>query len=108
MLKTILHVISRGRASSEKAGTASNELSASIRAVLVALLLTSFSAAQTLTGKVKNSTSGKPSAGDEVIVFKLGQGMEESGRAKTDAAANSVSGSTIRSHPTWFAQSIRA
>ena len=86
MLKTILHVISRGRASSEKVGTASNELGASIRVVLVALLLTSFSAAQTLTGKVKNSTSGKPSAGDEVIVFKLGHGMEESGRAKTDAA----------------------
>jgi len=49
------------------------------------LLFASFAAAQTLTGTVKNSTTGKPSAGDEVVVFKLGQGMEESGRTKTDA-----------------------
>jgi len=53
--------------------------------VLCALLLTSFAAAQTLTGTVKNSTTGKPAVGDEVVVFKLGQGMEEAGRTKTDA-----------------------
>ena len=34
---------------------------------------------------MKNSTTGKPSAGDEVVLFKLGQGMEEAGRTKTDA-----------------------
>src|ERR1700730_1052807 len=65
---------------------ASNERSARICIAVVVLLLTSFAAAQTITGKVKNSTTAKPSAGDEVIVFKLGQGMEESGRTKTDAA----------------------
>jgi hypothetical protein len=58
---------------------------ASIHVALIVLLLTCFGAAQTLTGLVKNSTNGKPSVGDEVIVFGLGQGMGESGRAKTDA-----------------------
>ena len=53
--------------------------------IALVILFTSFAAAQTLTGTVKNSTTGKPSAGDEVVVFKLGQGMEESGRTKTDA-----------------------
>jgi len=49
------------------------------------LLLSCFASAQTLTGTVKNSTTGKPAAGDEVVLLKLGQGMEESGRTKTDA-----------------------
>ncbi len=49
------------------------------------LLLTSLAAAQTLTGTVKNSTTGKPAAGDEVVLLKLGQGMEEAGRTKADA-----------------------
>jgi len=97
VLKTLLHVIPRERSSGEKAGTgraaaslaptaASNERGSSIRAALVVLLLTSLAAAQTLTGKVTNSTTGKPSAGDEVVVFKLGRGMDELGRTKIDAA----------------------
>jgi hypothetical protein len=49
------------------------------------LLLSSFASAQTLTGTVKNSTTGKPAAGDEVVLLKLAQGMEEAGRTKTDA-----------------------
>jgi hypothetical protein len=49
------------------------------------IVLTSLAAAQTLTGTVKNSTTGKPAAGDEVVLLKLGQGMEEAGRTKTDA-----------------------
>ena len=49
------------------------------------LLLTSLAAAQTLTGSVKNSTTGKPASGDEVVLFRLGQGMEEAGRTRTDA-----------------------
>ncbi len=54
--------------------------------ILVALLLlAAVASSQTLTGTVKNSTTGKPSAGDNVVMFKLGQGMEESGRTKTDA-----------------------
>jgi len=54
----------------------------------VILLLSSFASAQTLTGTVKNSTTGKPSAGDEVVLLSLGQGMEEAGRTKTDAKGN--------------------
>lgn len=54
--------------------------------VCIAILLGSAAlAAQTITGTVKNSTTGKPSAGDEVVLLKLGQGMEESGRTTTDA-----------------------
>jgi hypothetical protein len=49
------------------------------------LLLTSLASAQTLTGTVKNSTTGKPAAGDDVVLLKLAQGMEEAGRTKTDA-----------------------
>ena len=49
------------------------------------LLLTTLASAQTLTGRVKNSTTGKPSAGDDVVLLSLGQGMEEAGRTKTDA-----------------------
>jgi hypothetical protein len=52
---------------------------------LLTLLLATLASAQTLTGTVKNSTTGKPSAGDEVVLLKLGQGMEEAGRTKTDA-----------------------
>src|SRR5260370_24977766 len=48
-------------------------------------LLASLSSAQTLTGTVKNATTGKPAAGDEVILLKLGQGMKEAGRTKADA-----------------------
>ena len=59
-----------------------------LRALLLALALialSSFATAQTLTGTVKNSTTGKPAAGDDVVLLKLAQGMEEAGRTKTDA-----------------------
>ncbi len=49
------------------------------------LLLTTLASAQTLTGTVKNATTSKPAAGDEVVLLKLGQGMEEAGRTKADA-----------------------
>lgn len=51
-------------------------------------LLSSLASAQTLTGTVKNSTTGKPAAGDDVILLSLGQGMEEAGRTKTDSKGN--------------------
>jgi hypothetical protein len=54
------------------------------RAMAAILLLASMASAQTLTGTVKNSTTGKPAAGDEVVLLKLGQGMEEAGRTKAD------------------------
>jgi hypothetical protein len=50
-----------------------------------AILLTTLASAQTLTGTVKNGTTNKPAAGDEVVLLKLAQGMEEAGRTKTDA-----------------------
>jgi hypothetical protein len=58
---------------------------AATQAFILILLLTSYAAAQTLSGTVKDSTTGKPSAGDQVVVFKMAQRMEESGRAQTDA-----------------------
>ena len=56
--------------------------------VLVAILFASIASAQTLTGTVKNSTTGKPATGDEVVLLSLGQGMEEAGRTKSDAKGN--------------------
>jgi len=53
--------------------------------VLTIFFLTSFAAGENLTGTVKNSTTGKPSAGDEIVLLKLGQGMEEAGHTKADA-----------------------
>ncbi len=55
---------------------------------LAILLLTTLASAQTLSGTVKNYTTGKPSAGDDVVLLSLSQGMEESGRTKTDAKGN--------------------
>ncbi len=57
-------------------------------AVALAFLLTISASAQTLTGSVKNATTGKPAAGDEVVLLSLGQGMEEAGRTKADAKGN--------------------
>ena len=57
-------------------------------AIFVSLLLTAFASAQTITGTVKNSTTGKPAAGDDVVLITLGQGMEESGRTKADSKGN--------------------
>lgn len=56
--------------------------------ILGVLLLALSASAQTLTGTVKNSTTGKPSAGDDVVLLSLGQGMEEAGRTKSDAKGN--------------------
>ena len=47
-----------------------------------------FASAEVLTGIVKNSTTNQPAGGDEVVLLSLGQGMEESGRTKTDAKGN--------------------
>ncbi len=52
------------------------------------LLLGSFCLAENLTGTVNNGTTNKPSAGDDVILLKLSQGMEEGSRAKSDAKGN--------------------
>jgi hypothetical protein len=55
----------------------------------LALILTaSLAHAQTLTGTVTNATVHKPASGDEVILLKLGHGMEEAGRTKADSKGN--------------------
>ena len=56
--------------------------------ITLLLLLSSLAAAQTLTGTVKNGTTGHPAAGDDVVLLSLGQGMEEAGRTKSDAKGN--------------------
>src|SRR6202040_3208693 len=57
-------------------------------AVSVFFLVATFGSAETLTGTVKNGTTNKPAAGDDVVLIKLAQGMEEAGRTKTDARGN--------------------
>jgi hypothetical protein len=47
-----------------------------------------FASAEVLTGTVKNSTTSQPAGEDDVVLLSLGQGMEESGRTKTDAKGN--------------------
>jgi len=42
-------------------------------------------AAAPITGIVTNKTTGKPSAGDEVTLLRLAQGMEEASHTKTDS-----------------------
>jgi hypothetical protein len=53
------------------------------------LLLCGFAAmaasAQTVTGVVTNMTDNKPAAGDDVVLLKLVQGMQELARTKTDS-----------------------
>lgn len=55
------------------------------QAAAVLLLAASAVAAPTLSGTVTNGTTGKPSAGDEIILIKLAAGMEEAAHTKTDA-----------------------
>ena len=55
-------------------------------AICTLMILTGVSAlAQTLTGTATNGTTGRPAAGDQIILIKLSSGMEEVGHAKTDA-----------------------
>jgi len=42
------------------------------------------SAQTTIRGTVTNKTTNKPAAGDDVVLIRLSQGMQESTRAKTD------------------------
>jgi hypothetical protein len=56
--------------------------------LMLSTLLVVSTSAQTLTGTVKNGTTNKPAAGDDIVLLSLGQGMEESGRTKTDAKGN--------------------
>ena len=53
--------------------------------IAVTLVLSTFAGADTLTGTVKNGTTNKVAAGDEVVLLNLSQGMEEGSRTKTNA-----------------------
>jgi len=55
-------------------------------AVLILITLCSFAAAQTLTGTATNGTTGKPAAGDEIILIDLSSGMEVAAKTKADSA----------------------
>ena len=59
-----------------------------LRITACLLALSAFAAAGTLTGVVTNGTTGKPAAGDEVVLLKLAGGMEEAARSKTDGQGN--------------------
>ena len=41
--------------------------------------------AESITGVVTNKTTNKPAAGDDVVLIRLAQGMQEASRTKTDA-----------------------
>ncbi len=58
-----------------------------LRLSLAFLLLSLASSvlAQNITGTVTNGTTGKPGAGDDVVLLSLSQGMTEIGRTKADA-----------------------
>ncbi len=49
------------------------------------LLLVPCAFAASITGTVTNKTTNKPAAGDDVVLIRLAQGMQESTRTKTDA-----------------------
>ncbi len=49
------------------------------------MLLTAAAFAEPVTGVVTNGTNNKPSAGDDVVLLQLAQGMQELARTKTDA-----------------------
>src|SRR2546421_5800756 len=48
-------------------------------------LLAATASAATISGTVNNGTTGKPAAGDDVILIKLQQSMQEEARTKTDS-----------------------
>jgi hypothetical protein len=54
-------------------------------AILLVSVLTCAALAETLSGTVTNATTGRPAAGDDVVLLTLAQGMQEAGRTKTDA-----------------------
>jgi hypothetical protein len=47
--------------------------------------LSSLTIASPVTGTVKNGTTDRPAAGDDVVLLQLSQGMNEQARTKTDA-----------------------
>jgi 5-hydroxyisourate hydrolase-like protein (transthyretin family) len=55
-----------------------------LAAAMVAAL-SGFALAESITGTVINKTTNKPAAGDDVVLIRLQQGMQEASRTKTDS-----------------------
>jgi hypothetical protein len=53
--------------------------------IAVCLLLSTSLFAAKITGKVTNGTTGRPAAGEEVVLLSLARGMDETSRATTSA-----------------------
>jgi len=64
-------------------------ISSGIKSALVSFFCCSFAlsacAADAVNGTVRNRTTGKPAAGDEIILLRLQNGMEEEARSRADA-----------------------
>jgi hypothetical protein len=60
-----------------------------LRRVVVAAAVTAafsgFAFADSITGTVTNKTTNKPAVGDDVVLIRLQQGMQEAARTKTDS-----------------------
>jgi len=56
-----------------------------VLAATVVAALSSFAFADSITGIVTNKTTNKPAGGDDVVLIRLAQGMQEATRTKTDA-----------------------
>jgi hypothetical protein len=56
-----------------------------VAAAAVVVAFSGFAFADSITGIVTNKTTNKPSGGDDVVLIRLAQGMQESTRTKTDA-----------------------
>ena len=51
----------------------------------IILLQVKLSLADSISGAVHNQTRGRPASADEVVLLRLGEGMQEEARTKTDA-----------------------
>ena len=63
----------------------SNSLLRVVAAAAVVAAFSGFALAESITGVVTNKTTNKPAAGDDVVLIRLAQGMQEASRTKTDA-----------------------
>ncbi|WP_263374751.1 carboxypeptidase-like regulatory domain-containing protein [Granulicella aggregans] len=59
--------------------------SAALCLLSLAALTAAANAQSSIKGTVTNKTTGKPAAGDDVVLIRLQQGMQESTRGKTDS-----------------------
>ena len=63
----------------------SNSLLRVVAAAAVVAAFSGFALAESITGVVTNKTTNKPASGDDVVLIRLAQGMQEASRTKTDA-----------------------